>query len=343
MQTILVAGVLNQPFGSWSAASQSNDGVSWTTGNPPFNINEYCTGIATDGINIAISNARGYLAITTDMINYTLNVINDGFGTTCLSQYIDDGGYNHWMAVGSYNYIDGYGPYPPRSEVAQIYIADSASSPWRMVWTHPNNGSLFYQVNYFTAAPIIYNIETQNVWITVGNNGVNSGDAYYSLDYGNSWTQVTIPVGVGIIYSVDLYQIDGKSMWIWGCNGKIFTSVDLHSSQWNEVQLTSGDTIIGITHSPNGVMMLNGVNNIYITFDGLEFTIFSQTGYVFNAVTVFSYNGGYRWLAFARSNLTQYTMWYTDNLVNWIPQITATNVAWEPPNNGIEVQAVTIS
>jgi len=327
MQTILVAGVLNQPFGSWPVASQSYDGITWTNFSIPFNTNECCTGIATDGVTVAISNQRGDLAITTNMDEYSSVIVNDGFGITDIAQSLDANGYNHWLTVGSYNYINGYGPYPPQTEVAQIYQTTSPTSAWAMVFTHPTNGSLFYQVNYFVDAPVIYGVETANTWVAVGFDGISDGDIWYSLDYGTSWTRALVPKGVGTIYSVALYQLDGIDVWYWGCNGKFFISSDLHSTLWNEIALNIGDTAVGIVAGATNAIVVNGVNNLYISVDGLRFITFSQPGYVFNNVVVFQHDNGYRWVVFARSTLTQYTMWYTDNLTTWLP--------W---NNGIEVQ-----
>ena len=331
MQKILVAGVLNQPFGSWPVASESDDGVIWSSPSIPFANNDYCTGLATDGVIVAIANQLGYLAITTDMVNYTHNVINDGFGITSFTQAVDGAGFNHWLAVGSYNYINGYGPYPPQTEVAQIYKASSASSLWEMVWSHPDNNSEFYQIKYFQNAPISVG-QNANVWVAVGFNGTNNGDIWYSLDYGTSWTPAPVPDGAGIIYSTAIYTFGTTPAWYWGCDGKIFISYNLTSSDWQEVELNTGDTATEIAVNPVGAMVINGVNTIYITFDGLKFITFSQPGYVFNGVQGFIYGSGYRWLIFARSTLTQFTMWYSDDLVTW-----------SAINNGIEVQGFSVN
>jgi hypothetical protein len=326
MQPILVAGVLNQPFGSWPGASQSSDGITWTEITNPFSVNDYVTSLATNGQIAVISNARGYVSVTSDMVNFNQIPINDGFGTTSIYQ-----GNNNWIAVGSYNYIDSYGPYPPDTQVGQIYKSIYGSSDWAMVWTHPNNNSIFYQVSYFENAPISAD-ETANVWVTVGNNGYNFGDIWYSLDSGISWEQAIIPAGVGIIYSVNLYQLDGVYTWYWGCKGSIFISSTLQSSTWQEIELSVNDTATAIAVNDTGAIVVNGVNNLYISLDGLVFVTFNQPGYVFNNIVVFSYANGYRWLAFARSTLNQYTMWYTDDLITWIP--------W---NNGLEVQGAVIN
>jgi|APCry1669189440_1035222.scaffolds.fasta_scaffold20759_2 hypothetical protein len=327
MQTILVAGVLNQPFGSWPSASQSSDGISWTQITTPFAVNDYCTSLATNSQLTAISNQRGYLAVTSDMVNFTQVAINDGFGTTSIAQ-----GNGAWCAVGSYNYINGFGPYLPGTEVAQIYKSIYGSSQWQMVWSHPNNNSEFYQIVYFPNAPI-NEIENKDVFVAVGNNGYNAGDIWYSLDYGTSWIQAAIPTGVGIIYSVGLYQLDGRYVWYWGCNSRVFISTTLHSPTWSEpIELTTGDIAVGISVDGEGAIVINGVNRLYISLDGVVFSSFDQLGYVFNSVVVFPYNNRYRWIAFARSTLTQYTMWYTDDLRTWTP--------W---NNNIEVQGATIN
>lgn len=331
MQTILVAGVLNQPYGSWPAASQSDDGITWSDITRPFDVGDFCTALATNGGVVAVANQRGYLATTTDMVTWSHTEINDGFGTVGLGQARDHNGHDHWLAVGSYNYINGYGPYPAFSEVAQIYRSNRADLGWAMVWTSNNNNSLLYQVAYFKSAPIS-NSETADVWVAVGNNGSNRGEIIYSLDYGLSWAAAAVPQGVEIIYSTALYQRAGQLVWYWGCKGRLFITNSLHDTVWEEVSLDAEDTAVSITVNSTGAMVVTGVNRLYITLNGLVFSKFSVSGYVFNGVTVFDYDNGSRWLAWARSGLNQWTMWYTDNLLSW-----------EPWNNGIEVQGSTVN
>jgi hypothetical protein len=332
MQTILIAGVLNQPFGSWPVASQSTDGVIWTTNSIPFQTNDFCTSIATDGTTAAVSNQRGWVSTSTDMLNWSINEINDGFGTTCINQSNNPNSNAHWLAVGSYNYINGYGPYPPKTQVAQIYRANQATGLWQMVFTHPNNNSIFYSVSYFSNA-VINQAEDADVWIALGSNGIGSGIFYYSLDYGISWVQGVTPAGIGTLFSVNIYQIDGVNLWIWATNNKLYTSTELNTSFWNEVFSSSSGPIVQIVvENQNNIMAINTINSVYFTIDGLEYQTFSVPGYVFNSLQVLPLQGSYRWLAFARSTLTQYTMWYTDNFKSWTPL-----------NNTIEVQGSAIN
>ena len=325
MPTILIAGTQNQPFGSFSQVSQSQDGLTWNAATAPFAQGDFCTGIASDGVLSIISNQRGYLAATTDFITYSSVEINDGFGTTAIG-YQD----STWLATGSYNYIDGFGPYPPKTQVAQIYRSPSGNTDWQMVWTHPDDGSLFYQIQFFPDVPINSSLNA-DVWVVVGDNGKGVGNVWYSLDSGMSWTQADVPAHVGIIYSVSVYNLGGVPTWYWGCRGKIFLSANLHTANWNELPLAANDTAIGFTQNNTGELVVNGCYTLYTSLDGLVFTTFNAPGYVWSSVAVLELTTGSRWLAFARSNLTQWTYWYSDDLKTWTPE-----------SNSITVQAYTI-
>jgi len=321
MPTILVAGTKNQPFGSFSQVSKSQDGVNWSTASAPFGSNDFCTGITTNGTLYLVSNPRGYISATSDLISYNQVPVLDGFGTTCL-------GYqnSHWLVAGVQNYINGFGPYPPFTEVAQIFYSLYGNTGWQMTWTHPNNGSYIYQLKFFQGAPIESGINA-DVWVAVGNNGYAAGDIWYSLDYGISWTQAVVPSGVGVIYSVALYNLAGQPTWYWGCRGKIYLSTLLQYSSWNELSLASEDTAVGFAQNDTGSILVNGTNTLYTSLDGLVFNTFQYPGYVWGNVNVLPMASGSRWLAFARSNLTQYTYWYSDDFITWTPL-----------SNGITVQ-----
>lgn len=322
MPTIIIAGTQNQPFGSFSQTSQSQDGINWSTASAPFAPRDFCTGITTNGSLYMISNQRGYLSATTDFINYSEIPVNDGFGITSFKQQ-----NSTWLATGSYNYIDGFGPYPPKTQVAQIYRSTQGNTGWQMVWTHPNDNSLFYQINFFPNAPINSSL-TADVWVVVGNNGTNAGDVWYSLDSGESWAQADVPKNVGIIFSVSVYNLGGVQTWYWGCRGKIFLSTTLHNVNWDELPLDNRDTAIGFAQNDTGALLINGSNTLYSSLDGLVFNTFAYPGYVWSAVNVLELSTGSRWLAFASSNLTQYTYWFSDDLLTWTPE-----------SNGITVQA----
>ena len=149
MPTILVAGTQNQPFGSFSQTSQSQDGVNWTTASSPFPYPDSCTGIASNGSLNLISNQRGLISSTTDLLNYKSVIMNDGFGTTSLAC-----ANSAWLSTGSYNYINGFGPYPAKTQVAQIYRSNYGDKGWQMVWTHPTDSSIFYQVQQIGRAHV---------------------------------------------------------------------------------------------------------------------------------------------------------------------------------------------
>jgi hypothetical protein len=325
MPTILVAGTKNQPFASFSQVIQSQDGINWSDSGIPFGPRDFCTGIATNGSLWLISNQRGLISSTTDLLNYKSVIMNDGFGTTSLAC-----ANSAWLSTGSYNYINGFGPYPAKTQVAQIYRSNYGDKGWQMVWTHPTDSSIFYQVQHFPNAPITNSLNA-DVWVVVGNNGTGQGDIWYSLDSGVSWTQAQLPSNIGVIYSVTLYQLSGQPVWYWGTRGKIFLSSNLHTATWDEVLLDNTDTAVGFTQSSTGTLLVNGSNKLYTSLDGVIFRTFSYSGYVWGGVTVMEFTSGPRWLAFANSTLTQYTYWLSYDLVNWTPL-----------SNGITSQASTV-
>lgn len=320
MSTILIAGTLSQPFGSFPVVSTSSDGVLWSPMSSPFANGDHCTAIATDGTTVAVSNARGIVSVTTDTMTFNQTTVEDGFGILDL-QYGD----NIWIAVGSQNYVKGYGPYPPESEVAQIYTSTSASGPWSMVWTHSDVNSRFYQIRYFSSAPIDETRTSIPVLVTVGNKNGTIGNIWYSLDHGVSWVEAVIPNNVGTIYSVQLYQ----NSWYWGASGKIYKSSTLYSSIWEELYIEPTDTVVNMVTDPtqSNNMIANGKNSIYVTSNGSNFRSWSYAGYVFDQVGMLPLTSSIVWLAFVRSTLTQYTMWYSTDLINWTPT-----------NNSIHVQ-----
>jgi hypothetical protein len=323
MKKILIAGVLYQPFASFPVMRQSDDGKNWDDAVRPFDVGDSPTAMATDGINVAISNGRGYLAVTTDMQTFSTVPVMDGFGITDLSWYS-----GAWMACGQVLYLDSYGPYPANSEVAQIHSSTSAGGPWSMIWSHPYADSRFYQMKHFNLAPI-NGTTTSSVWVACGSVG-NQGDAWYSIDGGITWNETSIPSGVGRITSVELVTIGSTKYWYWGGNGTIFRSTSLQETEWNQLYIDPTSTVTDMI-SHNGSLLISGTDGIYSSQDGFYLRRWNYPGYVFDRIAYIENDDSVMWLAFARSTLTQYTQWSSTDLINW-----------EASNNNVHVSGHTL-
>jgi hypothetical protein len=216
------------------------------------------------------------------------------------------------------------------SEVSQIYSSTAADGNWDMVWSNPSVDSHLYQVKWFQSAPISGTVAS-NVWVAVGSIG-ETGDAWYSLDNGFSWTQVSIPSGIGRIFSVGLVTAGATDYWYWGSSGKIFRSPFLlDQSTWTQVSIDGNGQITDIEYQ-GGVVVIAGTDRVYSSQDGNYLRSWSYPGYVFDRVGYIENDGGLQWMAFARSNLTQYTQWTTTDLISWTPT-----------NNGMHVSGFTSS
>lgn len=318
MKKNLITGVLYQPFRSWPAFSQSDDGVTWDSPTSPFDVGDSPTGIATDGIITAISNSRGYVSTSYDMMNYSMTEVSDGLGIQDLA--CREG---KWLAVGQRIYTSSYGPYPSMSEVSQIYSSNAADGSWSMAWSNLRINSQLYQIRWFQTAPISNEISS-NVWVAVGSVDTY-GDAWYSIDNGFSWTQVNVPQGVGRIFSVGLVTVGASDQWYWGSAGKIFRSSSLASTEWSQVSIDGNGPVTDITYQ-GGSLVIAGTDKIYCSQDGDYLRSWSHPGYVFDRIGYIQNDGNWQWMAFARSNLTQYTQWTSVDLITWVPT-----------NNGLHV------
>lgn len=295
MKKILITGVMSQPFGSWSVACQSNDGVEWDTPVSVFPTGITPTGIATDGIVAAISNDRGEIAVTNNMETFSVSMLSEDLRISGVAYQ-----NGKWTVSGTKYHIQPSGSYPARSEVAQIY---QGTSPYdlNLVWSHPNVDSRLYQLRWFPYAP-------SGIWVACGAIG-NRGDAWYSIDNGFSWNQVTVPAGVERLTAVAHVEIDSQMQWYWGSNGKSYRSVDLASATWQQASIDNRDTIVDIRQSGE-LIVLVGTHNVYHGA-GLVFDRWNRDPYSFSLVQPTIETGTTRWLIFARSQLLETTHWLT--------------------------------
>lgn len=329
LKKLLIAGVDYQPFGSWPKLSQSDDGVSWDEASVPFEVGDAPTAITNDGTTVAVANGRGYLSITSDMVNFETVEVSDGFGITGMMFQGGD-----WLVIGQQMYPDAYGPYPAKSQVAQIFKSSSALGPWEMVWTSSSNDSAFYQIKFFQNGPISAS-QISPVWVTCGSKSGDQASAWYSLDYGSTWSEVYIPAGVGRLTSLELVSIGATDYWYWGSNGNLYRSETLSSTEWSEISVNATDTILDMFHY-NGKLLVAAGDRIYISDDGFYLRSWDQPGYFFDRVSCVIGNGDPRWIAFGRSTLTQYTFWQSTDLSTWTAgnngiHVTSSTIYSEPP------------
>lgn len=314
MTTLLITGVLYQPFGSFPLITRSNDGESWDSPSVPFdskNTSPTCISTSTDGSTIIIASGNGDISVTTDLETFSFSTISDGFYPAGMI-YVD----TSFMACGQIIYTSSYGPYDSMSEVAQIYKADLPGTLWTMIWSHPLSNSRLYQIKTFL-------IDSITVIVACGSVNGN-GDAWYSLDEGFSWNQVLVPENVGPILSVDTMEISGTLYYYWGSIGSLYRSTGLDGTAWAGVPIEPNDHVVSMINDGSTLVAV-GQTNVYYTSDGLYFKKWNYPGYVFDHV---GYING-KWIVFARSTLTRYTQWITENFIDWTPS-----------NNGVHVSGV---
>jgi hypothetical protein len=312
MKNIIASGVLYQPFGSFSAVSQSDDGIIWDEPTQPFPTNEAPTSVSTDGVSIVVSNSIGQLAVSEDLQNFSITTIDPDLAIASVAHQNGE-----WLVIGNKKCVTQYGPYPAGSEISQLYKSTEVYGDWLMVWTNPNHQSRTYQMKWIDNGPI-NGSTVSDLWIMCGSKDNNSGDAWYSLDNGNSWKQIVIPDGVKRILSVELVNLDGEIYWYWGSNGRLYRSLSLEDLDWREISVNENDAIVDLMFNED-VMVICGQNRLYSTNDGVYLKVQEYPGYVFDRLARLTVNGNDRWLAFARSGLTQYTQWSSDDLTTWTP------------------------
>lgn len=327
MKKIIAVGVLSQPWISFPAVTQSDDGIVWDIPVQLFDMGDSCLSISTDGTTVVIPGNRNNVAITTNLVDFSYQLLPELFGIRDIVH-----ANNNWIIIGVQAYNDPYNVYPKNSEVAQIYISQNNPHAWHMVWSHPISYSRFYQMKYFTNAPISSSVDLQSAVITCGF-ADTIADARYSLDYGQSWTKVDVPSSIKAIHSVGLFLGDTVPTYIWGCHGKFFKSTTLHdASTWREVLIDKADTIIDIVIDANDIIVMCGINNIYVSYDGTNLRKWGYPGYQFNKIGFLALSPKNRWIAYARSILTQYSTWTSTDLQNW-----------HPINNNVHANSSTIS
>jgi hypothetical protein len=324
MKSLIVTGVLSQPFGSWPVVTQSDDGIIWDPYSVPWSTNEAPTSIVTDGTTVAISNGRGYLATSTDLASYSQVTVYDGM---YISSLVYSDGW--WIAAGHKYYKNAYGPYLPKNDIAQIHRSSDANGLWTMVWIHPQENSFIYQSKKFINAKITPSL-TADVIVAVGS-VQDVGDAWYSLDDGATWVQITIPTQISRLLSIQFGSVGSEEFWYWGSNNNLYKTSYLISDNWLEASVSTPTNIVDMA-SDDDVLLVAGQKQLHYTVDGSSFFEQFNSGYAVDRVQSITVTGNKRYLAFFRSNLTQYTYMLSDDTVTWAKY-----------NNNITVCGTTLS
>ena len=325
INSLQVIGTYNQPFISFPVLSQSSNGIDWDLPTNIFQLYTTPTALCYGDNLLVVTSSIGDITVTSDLINFSNSVVVNGLGIAGINYF-----ENKWIVIGNQLYSTDYGPYPSNSEIAQIFSTNNPADIWSMIWSHETANSRFYQIKVFQNAPITADISA-DVWIICGV-ADNIGDAWYSLDNGTTWTRVSIPQKIGTIFSVELVTGYENPSWYWGCDGSIFISDTLSENNWNQLSLKPEDVAVDIVSDSTGTILVAGINSVYSILNKTNISLWSYNGYVFDNVSVINILGKSRWLAFSRSLLTQYTVWYSDDLINWIPN-----------NNNITVSGHTVT
>jgi hypothetical protein len=296
MSSLFAIGSRSQTFFGFPVFATSADGIDWVLDyrddlkfKSPLSV-EY----GNNYITIGFSNFLLYRDITSSS-DYQRVQLPSEFSLSDIS-YTDD----VFLICGIANYTVSYGPYSEMTEVAQIYRLDPVTGVLSMVWTHNEVNSVFYKIR-----------KLDNIVMVCG--AVNgAGDAWYSQDSGNTWNQVAIPP-TAQIFTVNRVEFNGNWFFYWGSQGILYRSTSLTDNNWLSISTGSNNSVVDIV--TNGeILVALGQTSVYYTLDGVNLNEWKSKGYFYDSAIFFSD----RLIVYARSNLTQYTQWYTDDFEKWI-------------------------
>ena len=318
LKRIAIAGALGQPFGTFAALSQSDDGVTWDPPLLPLE-NGISVGLISSGDDqVVIGTSIGTILVTADMVSFTEALISDGVNIVGL-------GYSgtRWVASANRFNAANYGPYPRGSETSQVYLASDPLGPWNMVWTNPSHDARVYQMKRFEQAPISPGVSLP-AWVMVGS-AENHAEVWYSINDGFTWTQAAVPQGIQRIMSVGLAEFDG-TRWYWGCNGAMYRSEHLSDTEWSGISVSQGSNIVDIIGT-SGYILAAGQDRAYYSPNGLIMESISSEGYSFDRVAMIENDGDLQKMVFARGQLNQYTQWTLGSDNRWVPSTSNIHVA----------------
>lgn len=193
MATIIGAGQRYDRIIGVGGISTSIDGYVWSSESAitePFPPRMKAQGIAVNGdanVFVAISD-NGHAAYSTDLQTWNdVRLLDSDFTALGISWGTNGGSRPIFAIAGSRIYNDDNvlpGEYADTDQIAQILINETGNNyPWDQAFTHPETGSWFHNVRYFTGISI--NGITTNAWVAVGHvNG--QPDIWYSENV--NWT-----------------------------------------------------------------------------------------------------------------------------------------------------------
>lgn len=176
MATILGAGQRYDRIIGVGGITSSQDGYVWSNQSQitePFPPRMKAQGIAANGDGnafVAISD-NGYAAFSTDLSSWSNVRLLDADYSPLSVTWGNNGGTRPVFAVaGTRKYNDDNvlpGEYENNDQIAEILINETGQDDdWKQAFTHPETGSFFYNVKYFSNV-LIGGIYT-DAWIAVG-------------------------------------------------------------------------------------------------------------------------------------------------------------------------------
>ena len=347
MATILGAGQRYDRIIGVGGITTSIDGYVWSSSSEvtePFPPRMKAQGIAVNGdsnVFVAISD-NGYAATSTDLQSWSNVRLLDSDFTALGISWGENGSTARpvFAVAGSRIYNDDNilpQEYELNDQIAQVLINESGSIyTWDQAFTHPENGSWFHNVRYFSNVAVSGVPAT--VWVAVGHvNGVP--DVWYSPNINwlvldptvpdpDTWQRLSIPAAYSDrpFYDVAFYQ--GRLYF--SARGIITSCDDLGDPSWEEsrvISLPNAKTdFLGIAVNPDGHMAAVSSGCIIFSRDRSGWSEHSREGYHFTSIAWFNDH----WIAGAYSLLTQYTYFTSTDGETWIPR-----------NNGIQIYGMT--
>lgn len=306
MTLITAIGSTIEKFNTSPVLVQSTDGINWTNRNLPFNDYISLTSVTQNTNLLVITNSIGNIAVTSDLTNYSYNSISN-FNPTNVKF-----AGNTYISTGISYMVNNSSV----TQQATIYQTLNPLSTWSNRYIHATSPSYIYSVKYFQSLRL--NSSTySSCWIAVGYSDDNTGLILYSLDNGFSWTSITVPTAISVVYSCDVTGELSSTRIYFGTNIGVFFIEYLQDSNWDQI-LSSSEPVIEVVSSNTSVAFLTS-STVYSTQDNISITSWSTIGYNFKKITNFEENNQIKWLLFGYSTLTQYTYWISVDLRNWIP------------------------
>lgn len=293
-----------------TAVASSIDGQSWETFSNPFDP-------PINGSSICYHNGAIVALSTSGDVSYSNNGITWIKGSVGVDGFCTTGSIStsRITACGRRHYIKDQDGYESTTETAQIFDSSTGMpETWAITFSSGDTPSGFRNIKYFDSADIGNNILTQ-VCVVVGDR-FTKPYALYSLDYAQTWTEISIDPDLDDPFFDIEYNSDTRE-WYFSTGGMIAIASNLISPTWTGTEIFSADykPVTKIKLNPQKeIVALNG-NTLYFSSNLINWIPFTETGYQWRSVEWFDN----QWLVGAESLMTQYTFWTSQDGLTWVP------------------------